>query len=212
MKNIVFILLAGLFVMPVFAQQESAKGILDKTSSVFRKAGGIDAGFTIKIKMKAQPDGTVTGNIRLKGEKFMLKTADAVTWFDGTTQWSYQVRNEEVSVSNPTEEELQGINPYALLSIYQKGFNSAMGSTKLFSGKAVYEVVLTATDKRNEISRLKLYIARDTYQLLYIYVGLRNGDRNEITITSYKDGLKMDDSLFVFDKKQYPRAEVIDLR
>jgi len=40
----------------------------------------------------------------------------------------------------------------------------------------------------------------------------RDKSRSEITVTSYQTALKYADSMFVFDKKLYPHAEVIDLR
>ena len=212
MRNIVLILIAGLLALPVFAQQKEAKDVLDKTSANFRKAGGVEAAFTIKIKAKGQTDGLLVGNIRLKGDKFVLETTDAITWFDGETQWSYLTDSEEVNISNPTEEELQGINPYALLSIYDKGFSYSLGKTRSYQGKSIYEVVLTATDKTKDMSKLTLYVERTTYQPLYILAELNNGSRNEINITSYRGGQKFSDSTFVFDKNKYPRAEVIDLR
>lgn len=57
------------------------------------------------------------------------------------------VRNDEVNVSTPTQEELQQINPYTFLYMYQKGFSYKLGTVKTFQGKAVWEVVLTADDK-----------------------------------------------------------------
>ena len=53
---------------------------------------------------------------------------------------------------------------------------------------------------------------KDTYEPVYIKLDLRDGSRNEITINSYHTGLKLPDSVFVFDKKEYQTAEVIDLR
>lgn len=212
MRNILLTALMCLLVLPAPAQQKEAKAVLDKTSAAFRKAGGVEAGFTVKIQSKGQPNGLLTGNIRLKGKKFLLKATDAITWFDGETQWSYLIDSEEVNISNPTEEELQGINPYALLSIYEQGFAYELGKTRNYRGSSVYEVILTASDKTKDISRITLYVTRDTYQPLYIVAELNNGSRTDITITDYKEGLKFDDSLFVFDQKKYPRAEIIDLR
>ena len=48
---------------------------------------------------------------------------------------------------------------------------------------------------------------------LYILLQQRDQQtRNEITVTGYQTRLNYADSIFSFDKKQYPNAEIIDLR
>lgn len=213
MSKYIFSILIALLTLPVFVQKQAqAKLVLDKTAAAFEKAGGVRADFSVQAFNKGESLGTASGTIKLKGEKFLLKTAETVSWFDGQTQWSYLTASDEVNISTPTKEELQGINPYALLYIYKKGFGYTLGTEKNFQNKSVYEVILTATDKKQELSRIVLYVTKDTYQPVGIVVEQRDGSRSEITITGYRTGLELDDSVFVFDKKQYPSAEVIDLR
>ncbi|MDR0745676.1 MAG: hypothetical protein LBF17_04180, partial [Mediterranea sp.] len=97
MRNRLLVCIVGLLALPIFAQQQEAKDVLDKTSANFRKAGGMEAGFTVKIKAKGQADGLLACKMRLKGNKFVLETMDAITWFDGETQWSYLTDSEEVN-------------------------------------------------------------------------------------------------------------------
>lgn len=125
MRKYIFSVLIALLSLPVIAQQQQsqAKVILDKTAEAFRKAGGVKADFTVKAVANGLVEGAENGTIQLKGEKFVLKTSDIITWFDGKTQWSYVTKNDEVNVSNPTQEELQQINPYTFLYMYQKGFS-----------------------------------------------------------------------------------------
>ena len=112
MRKYIFSVLIAFLSLPVIAQQQSqAKVILDKTAEAFRKAGGVKADFTVKAVTNGLVEGAENGTIQLKGEKFVLKTSDIITWFDGKTQWSYVTKNDEVNVSNPTQEELQQINP-----------------------------------------------------------------------------------------------------
>ena len=199
MEKYIFSILIALLTLPVFAQKQAqAKLMLDKTAAAFEKAGGVQADFTVEAFNKGGSLGKAIGNIKLKGEKFLLKTSETISWFDGKTQWSYLTQNDEVNISTPTEEELQGMNPYALLYLYKKGFDYKLGVEKKFRGTPVSEVVLTATNKKQEP--------------VFIAVEQRDGSRSEITITRYQTGLKLADSVFVFDKKQYPTAEVIDLR
>ena len=215
MRKYIFSVLIALLSLPVIAQQQQsqAKAVLEKTAEAFKKASGVRADFTLKALNDGRLEGRENGVIQLKGEKFMLKTSETTTWFDGKTQWSYMVRNDEVNVSTPTQEELQQINPYTFLYMYQKGFSYKLGTTKTFRGKAVWEVVLTARDKKQELERITLFVTKDTYEPLYILLQQRGQQtRNEITVTSYQTGQNYTDRVFTFDKKQYPNAEIIDLR
>ena len=215
MKKYIFSVLIALLSLPVIAQQQQsqAKSILDKTAEAFRKAGGVKADFTVKVITDGLIEGVEHGTIQLKGEKFVLKTTDIVTWFDGKTQWSYVAKNDEVNVSNPTQEELQQINPYTFLYMYQKGFSYKLGTMKTFRGKAIWEVVLTAKDKAQDLERITLYVTKEGYEPLYILLQQRaHPTRNAITVTGDQTGQKYADTLFTFDRKQYPSAEIIDLR
>ena len=215
MRKYIFSVLIALLSLPVIAQQQQsqAKVILDKTAEAFRKAGGVKADFTVKAVANGLVEGAENGTIQLKGEKFVLKTSDIITWFDGKTQWSYVTKNDEVNVSNPTQEELQQINPYTFLYMYQKGFSYKLGTVKVYQGKAVWEVILTANDKKQELESITLYVTKSTYEPVYIQLQQRGQKtRNEITVTAYQIGLDYADHVFTFDRKAYPTAEVIDLR
>ena len=215
MRKYIFSVLIALLSLPVIAQQQQsqAKAALDRTADAFRKAGGVKADFVVKAVTNGLAEGAENGTIQLKGGKFVLKTSDVVTWFDGKTQWSYVAKNDEVNVSSPTQEELQQINPYTFLYMYQKGFSYKLGTTKTFRGKAVWEVILTAKDKKQELERVTLFVTKDTYEPLYILLQQRGQQtRNEITVTSYQTRQNYADSVFAFDRKQYPGAEIIDLR
>lgn len=215
MRKYIFSVLIALLSLPVIAQQQQsqAKAVLDRTADAFRKAGGVKADFVVKAVTNGLAEGAENGTIQLKGGEFVLKTSDVVTWFDGKTQWSYVAKNDEVNVSSPTQEELQQINPYTFLYMYQKGFSYKLGTTKTFRGKAVWEVILTAKDKKQELERITLFVTKDTYEPLYILLQQRGQQtRNEITVTSYQTRQNYADSVFAFDRKQYPGAEIIDLR
>jgi len=213
MKNLLLacIWLFGL-ALPVSAQQLDAKEILDRTATAFREAGGIQADFTVQTYSKGTLEGTSAGVIRLKGEKFQLDADGVKTWFDGRTQWSYLANSDEVNVSEPTPEELQSINPYALLSIYKQGYNMKLGKTDTYGGKPAYEVVLTAADRKQDLQCVILYVTKDNFQPLCISMTQKGGGSVAIRITSYKAGQSYGNDLFTFDKKEYPTAEVIDLR
>lgn len=212
-KNILLYMMLIWVSCSVAAQSSNeATEWLKRTASTFEKAGGVKAVFRVEAFKKGNSIGTANGEIELKGDKFYLQTAEHLSWFDGKTQWTYLPSNDEVTISHPTEAELQSINPYALLSLYKKGYRCEVGSATAFKGKPVHEVMMTATDKKQDMTSIVLYINKESNLPVYIEVELRDGTRNVITINSYRVHLDLTDSLFVFNRKEYPKVEVIDLR
>ena len=201
MKRTYLLVLILFLSVSLSAQKDKqAREILDKTTNALQQAGGIRATF----------GGTGNGTLLLKGNQFYLNSGGIQSWFDGKTQWSYLESSEEVNVSNPTPEELQTINPYALLSIYKNGYNYKYAGTKSRNGKQGFEVILTPENKQ-DITSITLFVSH-TYQPLYIKVEQNNKSANEIIVTSYQTNQPLDNATFKFDKKKFPNAEVIDLR
>lgn len=201
MKRTYLLVLILFLSVSLSAQKDKrAREILDKTANALQQAGGIRATF----------GGTSNGTLLLKGNRFYLNSGGIQSWFDGTTQWSYLESSEEVNVSNPTPEELQTINPYALLSIYKSGYNYKYTGIKSRNGKQGFEVILTPENKQ-DITSITLFVSQ-TYQPLYIKVEQSNKSANEIIVTSYQTNQPLDNATFKFDKKKFPNAEVIDLR
>ena len=201
MKRTYLLVLILFLSVSLSAQKDKqAREILDKTANALQQAGGI----------RATCGGTGNGTLLLKGNQFYLNSGGIQSWFDGKTQWSYLESSEEVNVSNPTPEELQTINPYALLSIYKNGYNYKYAGTKSRNGKQGFEVILTPENKQ-DITSITLFVSQ-TYQPLYIKVEQSNKSANEIIVTSYQTNQPLDNATFKFDKKKFPNAEVIDLR
>ena len=116
MKKIGFITM--MLLLCVGVQAEGAKSILDKAATTVSNPNGVQANF----QMISKQYGSTYGSISIKGRKFHASTPEAIVWFDGKTQWTYMKNNDEVNVSNPTEAELQAINPYNFINIYKQGF------------------------------------------------------------------------------------------
>ena len=200
-KKLYVLALALCLSVAAFAQKDrQAREVLDKTALALTRAGGVRATFS----------GTSDGTLLLKGDKFYLNSGGVQSWFDGKTQWSYLESSGEVNISNPTPEELQTINPYALLSLYKQGYNYRYAGLKNRNGKQGYEVVLTP-EKPQDIASVTLFVSR-AYEPLYIKVEQSNHSSTEITVTSYQTRQSPDDAAFRFDKKKFPGVEVIDLR
>ena len=198
MKKLFFTLLSLLLPYCLSAQTDKAKVVLDKVVSTLTKDGGIQIDF----------EGTESGSITMKGEKFYLHSGQIQSWYDGKTQWSYVADTEEVNISHPTPEELQGINPYFILVNYQENFNSSYKGMKSHEGKQVQEIVLVPKGNANE--RITLWISKMNYP---IYIKVENNGKpvSEINVKAIQKQEQITDHAFRFNKSLYPNAEIIDL-
>ena len=182
-------------------QAESAKRILDKAAASVSNPGGVQAHF----QMISKQFGTTSGEIAVKGNKFHATTPDATIWFDGKTQWTYMKGNDEVNISNPTEAQLQAINPYNFINIYKKGFK--------LSAKEVnnsYEVRLVPTKKEMKIQEMYIIVDKSSYHPTH--VKMKQKDKWSTIIISQLKTATLSDGLFQFNSKDFPKAEIIDLR
>ena len=182
-------------------QAESAKSILDKAAATVSSPQGVEARFQIVSRQF----GSTSGSIAIKGNKFQATTPQAIIWFDGKTQWAYMRQNDEVNISTPSEVELQAINPYNFINIYKSGFR--LSSKKVASS---YEVHLIAKDKSRHIQEMYIIVDQASYRPTHVKMKT-NGKWSTIIISGLKT-TPLSDTIFKFNAKDYPKAEVIDLR
>lgn len=201
-KKILSVMMMALFALNSLftASAQTPKSVLDKAAATITVKEGVKANF----KMTAGK-GSTSGTLLLKGRKFHASTPVAIVWFDGKTQWTYVKNNDEVNISTPTEAQLQAINPYNFINLYKKGYDATLNK----SGKD-YVVHLTATDKNKKIQELFVTVNKSTYHPTQVKL-LQNKKWTVFDITDIKRQ-NIPDSQFQFNSKDFPNAEIIDLR
>lgn len=198
MKKIVFTMTLLLATIAVYAQ--TATQVLDKTAQKLTAKSGVKADFKAST-----PQGSITGTIAVKGNKFMATTQHTKVWFDGKTQWTYLTRNDEVNISNPKDSELQSLNPYNFINMYKKGYKSTMRKDG-----GSYIVHLTADSKAKKVQELFITVDSKSYNPTQVKM-LQGKKWTTFDVTNLKQE-KLPDSMFRFNSKDFPTAEVIDLR
>ena len=201
MKKLFTLWMLALLPYCISAQTDAkAAEVLDKVLEDLSDSNGIRADF----------EGSETGFLLLKGEKFYLNNGNVQSWYDGKTQWSYVADTEEVNISHPTLEELQGINPYLILMRYKTDFNYTYKGSQTRNGVKGHEIVLTP--KHSEQSEVIRVFISKTYHPLAMKMEQNGQTLSEINVTSYKTDQKLEDSMFRFNKSLFPNAEIIDMR
>ena len=197
MKRIIFTLICALSLANVSAQ--TAKEILDKAASVVNAKKGATADFVMSGKY-----GNAAGTISIKGNKFVANTPQAKMWYDGKTQWTYMTSTEEVNVSTPTEAQQQTMNPYRFINLYNMGYSMTKKEVK--NG---FEVYLKATNPKRTITEMYITV-NNQFVPTNVKMKTAKGWTN-INISNFRKA-SLPDKAFRFNAKDYPKAEVIDLR
>jgi outer membrane lipoprotein-sorting protein len=182
------------------ANAQSAKSVLDKAAASVTVASGVKANFRMTTTT-----GNTSGTIAIKGKKFYATTPQAKIWFDGKTQWTYLKNNDEVNVSNPTEAQLQAINPYNFINLYKNGYTYTMNTAG-----TNYVIHLTSNSADRKIKELFITVNKKSYKPMQVKM-LQGKKWTTFDITSIKKE-KIADSQFRFNSKDFPKAEIIDLR
>ena len=196
MKRIGLMLVAAMIATSSFAQ--SAKFVLDKAAATVTASSGVKANFRMTTTT-----GNTSGTIAIK--KFFATTPQAKVWFDGKTQWTYLKNNDEVNISNPTEAQLQAINPYNFITLYKRGYTYTMNTAG-----TNYVVHLTADNANKKIKELFITVNKKSYEPMQIKM-LQGKKWTTFDITSIKKQ-NIADSQFRFNSADFPKAEIIDLR
>lgn len=201
-KTIIFSMLMALLSLTASAQSTAlARKVLDKTATVVGNKGGASASFT----MSNPKIGTTSGTIAIKGHMFQASIPSAIVWYNGKTQWSYMKSTNEVNITTPTEAKRMKKNPYTFITMYKSGYNMSMKT----SGRN-YVVHLTAQNKKRSVKELYITVNSSTY--IPVQVKMLEGNTwSTINIKNFK-AKKLANSMFTFKAKDFPKAEVIDLR
>lgn len=199
-KFISMIILAALCTLNICAAGNTtteAKKILDKAAAKVNLKSGATADFSISGGKLAQ-----SGSIAIKGNKFNARTDKAIIWYNGKTQWLYNSTSNEVNISNPSAAVQQSMNPYTFLNLYKQGYDLSV--EKSASGQLIHMV-----GKGKSISEMYILIDKS-----YTIKQVKMKQKNQwlvINISNFKQK-SLSDAAFTFNSKDYPKAEVIDLR
>ena len=184
--------------------------ILDRSAAAIKKCGNIKATFTAAQFKNKQKQTSENGTVYVSGKKYYYDLKNAQIWYDGKTQWTYSATTQEVNISSPTKAEAAKMNPYSFIYLYKQGYNASV-TEDVVRGKKCYDVHLVNKASKS-IKYIYLTIDKETMLPLCIRVSANNSDWTRISIYDISKKQKFGSDKFLFNPKEFPNAEIIDLR
>lgn len=202
MKKI-FALLTLVLATCITAMAATPAEVLDRAARKLKNAMSIYADYTLTA------DGhSNTGTILMSADRFTITSPEMLSWYDGKTQWTYAKQIGEVNVVTPTPDELQQVNPFAIIRSFSRDYKasalpSPAGTTKLR---------LTNDTGRGDIDTVDITFSDSTGYPTQMSILLNGGQRVNIKVHGIRDGGPQSTSKFKFNPKDFPGVQVVDLR
>jgi outer membrane lipoprotein-sorting protein len=209
MKRLVIVTLLGLLSSNYLLAQNdpAAKKILDAVSTKVKSFKGVTGSFTIKsITSKGKDNGTKTGSISLKGQKYILKQGKIEIICDAVKIYNFD--GIKTVTITPVEESGQTLSPQNLLSnFYDKDF-----MYKLVSSKTAFnEIELVPVDKRKNFSKVTVFVDKAKSMITKAKILDKSNNTIEFILNNINTNANLADHLFAFDKAHYPKnIEILD--
>jgi chaperone LolA len=204
-----YILLATVLFSASFLSAQTAEKVLDDyIASV--KTAAIKTDFVLKIQEKgSKTPQTMSGKFTMKADKFIMTMNNMQVYFNGKTQWSYSPDVEEVSVTEPTGEELAQTNPLAIIYSYRATSTVKFASNN--SSSSNYVIEMTQKSKKSDIAKFVVELNKKTGNLVSVKQIDRNGNTMTVVLSNYAK-TTIADAAFTFDTKTHKDVIVNDLR
>ena len=207
MKYIVIIVSMFLFQTVQAQKDPQAKALLDQIGVKVKQSKGILASIQLISKnSKGKALGTKSINLKMKGDKYLLKQGGVEIVCDGVNIYNFDGANS-ISKSSVSESD-QTLSPQKLLSgNYDKDFNFKLLSQN--SIKATIE--LSPIDKRKSFQKVTLILDKIKSALSSASILDKSNNITDVKVVSINYGVTLEDKLFLFNRAKYPKnVEIFD--
>ena len=204
MKKTLTVIIALLTAFTALQAQQTADGLLQQIAAKLTQPKQVEANYSI-----SGSNGSASGSVLMSGNRFRMTSPQLITWFDGKTQWTYAVAQQEVNITEPTAEELQQVNPLLIINSFRRNYTAQIEKAPAGTKR----VKLKAKSAKSGIQQAVVTVNSTTLLPQEIQVTMSNRQKLTIKISGVRTSASAPAaSAFTFNKKAYPKAEVVDLR
>ncbi len=193
---------------------DAARSLLNKVSKTYEGYKTIQADFTLAIQQPQQTTGySESGTIHMEAAAgkyhIAMKSQDLIS--DGKTQWTILKDEQEVQVTE-ADNKADAISPVTIFSFYNKGYKYVSAPDEKEGNAQLHVVELSPEDNRAPYFKIKLRINKSTNLIHDATIFDKGGIRYTYAIKNTKANPQIAANTFVFNQRDYPGMEIVDLR
>lgn len=204
-KVFTFLFISIISINGLFAQNsDKAKKYLDEVATKVSSYKNISIDFKYSLKNEAENiEQSTKGDVYLKGDQYLLNLMGVTRLYDGKKIYTITPEDEEITISNASDEEEGTITPSKMLTFYKEGYSYAWDKKLPVKGRSIQYIKLTPIDSNSEMKYVLLGIDANTKNIYNVIENGKNGAVTTLTVNSFKTNQPLSESLFTFDRSKY---------
>lgn len=199
-----YLTIVALFIAFGSAFAESASEALNKAAAVITSAKGITAYY----RLSADGGAADSGTIYFSGRKYAIYGKTQSTVFNGTTQWTITPDVKEITIYDPTPDEVLASNPLEIIKSWSANFNAS----KLKSEAGTVKVMLKPKRKDSALKSVTVTLNSTSWIPTEMGITSSDGSTGSFKLSDVRLNANIPDSRFVINQNSYPGYEFIDMR
>ncbi len=209
MKKLTFLAIVLCSTLLAHAQSDAkATAILNEVSAKTKSFKTIRIDFTYTMENKKEKiNDKFSGTLLSKGDKYKLTVARQDVICDGKTIWTFLKDANEVQINNAGAND-DSFTPTKLLTNYSKDYKSKFIEEK--GNNQVLELYPLAKGK--SFSKVRLTIDKAKKQVLQFLITDRSGNTFTYIVNKFLTDQAIGDKEFSFNKADYPKVSIDDMR
>lgn len=214
MKNIISFSLILIFTLTLTHAQDKdlkAQNILKEATDLARTYKSIQISFTYTMENKeASIKDSYSGTLLMQGDRYRVDVGGQRVISDGKTIWTYIKDADEVQIHD-ADDSGEAMVPSKLLTTYSDDFKAKLIREDIENGKKNWVIDLTPSTGKS-FFKVRLTIDQTKKQVTSFAIFEKNGSTFTYKIKEFKTNVTLDPNTFVFNKKDYPGVDIIDMR
>ena len=191
--------------------KKSADEILKEVTEKTKSYSSLKIDFTYNMdNPEAKIHESEAGSLLVSGDKYRLNIAGQIIISDGETMWTYIQEVNEVQI-NTVEEDQELMTPTKLLTSYSEQYKSKLAGEETKAGKT-YQVIELKPNENKTYSLVTLTVDKNEKRFVRIAIQDNNGNTFTYIVNDFIPESPVNETDFTFSDKEFPGAEVIDMR
>ncbi len=197
--------------LTLFSQNSTeAVALLDEVSQKVASYDNIDLTFDyILDNEKENIHQKTTGTVRLQNDNYHLNFMGIERIFDTKKVYTIVHEDEEVVISDVSNDDDSEFTPSKILTFYQKGYHFEWDKLKKIAGKKIQFIKLLPKNNKAENQYILLGIdtkSKNIYQVIY---SNKNNTNTTFKIRTFKTNSSFSKNEFLFDEAKYKKKDYI---